>query len=134
MTTSSTDADQKIVKLEQLFRSHLLRDDPRGHFIDLNFRSELSDGAHYQYLNGLHNLTGLDKSTAQEVKEIAEETDLRVEAGGDNFVTLTWEVDPTPEAAEQDAAFCEHLLEKVYGVTLDDVKSAKEEKGNVGWK
>lgn len=124
----------RAAELEQVFRYHLKRDSPSGHWINVDLEHNSEVDHYYQYLGGHHNLTRLDANTRSTAEQFAAENDLDITAKDTNYLTVSFVESPTPEDAETEVALCEHLLEVVYDVTLLEVCSVYEHDGYVGWR
>jgi very-short-patch-repair endonuclease len=112
----------RVDELSTLFKDHLERDDHSDHWIDLMFENDGETDSHYQYLNGVHNLTRLTSSQKAALEEVVDEYDLTIDTEGDNYATVSSD----SQQPDVEANLCLSLLRTVYDTTIEEVKQASE--------
>ncbi|WP_164471898.1 DUF5797 family protein [Halosimplex salinum] len=115
-------------KLTTLFEQHLNRDDHADHWINLKFENDGKTDAHYQYLNGAHNLTRLTPTQKEALEDAVDQYGLTIESEGDTYMTVT----SGTQQPDIEVNLCLSLLRAVYNTTIEDVTQAAEHDDGFG--
>lgn len=121
-TSDSTQNSGRVDQLSTLYKNHLDRDDHSDHWINLTFENNGQTDTHYQYLNGLHNLTRLTPSQRTALEDAVDQHDLTIDSAGDNYVTVTSD----SQQPDVEAKLSLSLLHTVYDIEIRDIKQAAE--------
>jgi hypothetical protein len=120
--STPTPGTDRSNKLATLFEKHLNRADHTDHWINLTFENNGQTDAHYQYLNGSHNLTRLTPTQKEALEATIDEYGLTVESDGDNYMTVT----SGTQQPDIEVNLCLSLLRSVYNTTIEDITQAAE--------
>ena len=112
----------RVDQLSTLFKNHLNRNDHSNHWINLTFENDGQTDTHYQYLDGVHNLTRLTPSQKAALEDAVDQYDLTIEAEDDNYATVT----SNSQQPDGEVNLCLSLLRTVYDTQIEDVKQAAE--------
>jgi hypothetical protein len=118
----SNSESPRFEQLTTLFENHLHRDNHADHWINLTFENAGETDSHYQYLDGLHNLTQLTPEQKTALTETVDQYGLTIESEGDNYATVT----SGSQDAEVEVNLCLSLLQDVYNTGINDITQAAE--------
>jgi hypothetical protein len=102
-------------------------------WIDIYFERDGEVDNYYQYSMMSHNITRVTEEEAEAMEEVAEEEEMDLTGQVEhNFVTgtqLDW------EGVEEELRLVRKVLNEVYGVDIDDIERAEEERNGdiISW-
>jgi len=115
---------QRLLKEHTDFMSEVEGD--ANAWIDIRFERDGEVSNYYQYTIMNHNITRVTDEEIEAMREVAEEEDMDLDIQPeDNFVMgtqLDW------DGVEEELRLVRKVLNKVYGVDIDDIERAEEER------